>query len=475
MTIVESAAWQGLTIQSVRPYQKVRMLQQLLTIAEDQAFNYEYLHDQAVPGGSGSSVQHIHDGTDGLIIPIPAANAVLGATLPNANGSGTDQWQPLVRQLIRTGGETTWRVWVFTTTPTSLQKTIRVVVWDSSLAVSEIVTELDLVTGFTYGDLQCLYADVTVDATAYNVVSVECWDGLYYPGGVGVVDTRRVETVTMGPYDGDPYPVRQVSPPLVSSNSVGVPSMTLHRASYPFTSFDDSMFDDDMAVSSYLVQRMALNEAVLFERATGQPAGSRSSATFSGHSHEGDTGVVAVTDNVGAEMFQLLGCWNYGVGRRPDAVPAGSHFEDDMNASADDTWSGRIFAPVADPSSTAFGTIGRHWVRLPRAQAATLGASGSLKCAVLVRNNVSKYTGSTASSVRAQMAQDDLATTGTADTATSALGADGLEIIEVSTSLEAAASSAGEEIQALILSIANASTASGPSFGVYSSCLYLDP
>ena len=251
--------------------------------------------------------------------------------------------------------------------------------------------------------------------------------------------------------------------------------MTLHRASYPFTSFDDSMFDDDMAVSSYLVQRMALNEAVLFERATGQPVGSRASATFSGHSHEGDNGVVAVTDNVGAEMFQLLGCWHYGVGRRPDAVSAGSHFEDDMNASADDTWSGRLFAPVADPASTAFGTIGRHWVRLPRAQAATLGASGSLKCAVLVRNNVSTYSGSSASSVRAQMADAALSGTGTADTATSGLGSDGLEIIEVSTSLEAAGSSTGEELQALVLQIANASTASAPSFGAYSSCLYLDP
>ncbi len=228
------------------------------------------------------------------------------------------------------------------------------------------------------------------------------------------------------------------------------------------------MFDDDRGISSYITGRLNLNEAYVFERLTGQPAGSNAATAYDGHAHGGGTSPSTASDNVGALMDHALGAWFYGCARGPTS----SYLSADMSAAANTTWRGRINAPV-HTSGNAWETIAEHVVRLPKATtAAYADGTGKLNIAALVYLDTTK--GNSSVGVRATMLNDAGASAGSDLTLSSSIGSTGWELLQDS-GLDISGAGSGEEAQILRIEMALDSTPSGPSACVYGVCLWMEP
>lgn len=483
MTIIEKSSWTGLPITDVRPHNpRIRMLQQLKTVAQDQAYLHKTLTGNAVPNAPGSDVatNHTHDGTTGAVVPIPYCQAFMGASMARGPTSG-GAWQPLCRQIFRNlAGVTTVRVLVWTTNIFALLSggfRGSILAATSGLPASfDSGTWLDMTQEYGGGGLFCLGQDMTVTADALQILKLEAFNSYYAPGTNAIMPPERdVAAFAILPWLGEPTPSFAWQDSTVTTGQIDLPDTTQHLGSYPFTSFDDAMFADGRAVSSYLVQSLVLNEGLLWERATGRPAalnadGHTNAAHYDGHSHGGAT-TSGTTDNVGAEMDHHIGAWHYGVGCESGLESPGGITVDQPSAS-DNQFTGRLYAPaLARLVSGSDEVIAEHIVRLPRGQSGTyVDATGNLNFAAVVYHDFSKAGTLT---ITVTMLDENGGTAGTSRTGTITSGGPAWQVVQVS-GIDASGSSTGGEVQTVRVAIKQASVPSSLTVAYGSACMWLE-
>lgn len=458
MTIIEADEWTGLPINSVRPFARVRMGQQLLQVAKDQAFGFRALTGNSVPNAPGVDVAtpHAHDGANGLVRPLPLIQCYVGADLP----SGTVATAAFARFhwpiFWVPPGVTRAKVFVWTPSVGAvfLQQGIKATTY--SLDLTPYATGETFVddASLSMGGLHCLVAGIDLEPGAVNAVLIEVMDGIG-------LQPRRIEHYSIIMDVGAPSPVAPHQTPIAHSDEVLVPSASHHLGSDPFTSFDSAMFDDDRAVSSYVAYSMTMNEAYCFERATDVPAGTRSARTHRGHRHH--TG----EDDPGVDIPHSLGAWSFGVLRKPPG--GGLYIDEDQLDPAENEWSGRIHAPTIITSTTA-QLVAAPLIRLPgKSSASYNGATSKLNVAMLVFNDNGKTTGMQG---QAQLADVTGVTLGTSKT----LGPTTTSGWQILTGSAVDRSGAGgdDDIQMLKLSLRQAA-AVDQGAAIYSACAWYEP
>lgn len=402
--VIGTGDFQGLEINLVRPGSRARFLQQLLVCAQDQAELWERLTNLAVmPGGVIAATPHNHDGDNSAVIPIPAANNYLAATLPAARtGTTSGEWAPVELQVLKTPpGVSHYFVslWGSQGQP-QLTDSARVKTLDSSMAIVEQNAQFlelpAIATGLTEYRARISVADDDV-----NTFVIECWDSEFRNGSSTVPqEERTIRSVSIRPALADSVPVQSYTPPAVPIGDVVVPDATYNWiAGGPsaFAAFDSQMFDDGEALSSFLTQKLNANQALIWELLTGTPAGNNPAGhanreSYLGHNHM-DAGSANLEDS-GVDIDHLLGAWAYGVAREPPLAPDGRPSFDDPGNS----WTGRLHGPALTVGGNVWRELARHKFRIPLALADNLedsvgGATTKLKAAALVYHDSAKSGG----------------------------------------------------------------------------------
>jgi hypothetical protein len=466
MTIIEKSTFTGVPISECRPFARVRMGQQLKKIAQDQALAHKALTGVAVPNAPGSDVatDHTHDGTTGAGIPIPVAQEWLGASLDRPSNLGG--YAPVIFfPVFAPPGYTKWKLHLTTRTPGALQSMVRVKVMNASLQTIDGAGTLFVRDRELPGDVTILTSTLTLGSNQLNVIRLEANESSTAPAA-------DLMSYSLVPYFGEPD-VRVMTLDYPDENeTIVAPVPGEHLGTYPFTSYDDSMFDDDTAVSSYLVNTLNKNNIWLTERATGIAAGNRdvsSNALWEGHGHGGRTTTATRSTNLGAELHHSLGAWAYGTRR---GWTTGSHPTDDMANTSNTTWRGRLFAPCLINGVTAAQEVVRHPVRLPLMSATGKYAhsTGSLNFAALVAKDDFKNGNI---GVTAQMRSSSGASAGTAQTVSTSGSSNGIYLLTIS-GLDAQGTTDGDVEQMLSVSLAY-TTNSAPGSVIYGTCLWIDP
>lgn len=393
MTILESSTVTGIDDRRHR-VGDAALSSSVEQCAKDQAALHREIAGFDVPNAPGVSqaTPHVHDGTDGVVVPIPVATVTPFATYFRHPGEGTadDKWTRVCFGLFYAQ---TSRVRVLLTTRTGPVDLIASGLSVQSLknATLDIQDEAlfrtfgpELRTGGGPFDeregVATIYADVDVTADAWNAICVWIWDGYYKQGEtVPVPEERNIDTVTVLPTTHGPGPVPlPYSPPTVTSTDVQVPDSRYPSESgaYAYVSTDDGMVGDDRAMSSYLAVSAMMNDALLSEVLDGRPAGSNAEghsndASYAGHCHGGSS---SDYDLSGADMVHNLGSWSYGVPYEPSTQrPYGTLYA-------------RICPRMPGDSSLTWRTIAQHRFRMPRVSDSS-GASTNIQAAAIVYAN----------------------------------------------------------------------------------------
>lgn len=471
MTIIEKSTFTGVNQSECRPFARVRMGQQLKAVAEDQAYAYKSLTGQAVPNAPGVDVaaNHIHDGTNGAPIPIPVSQGWLAATLdrpPNVGG-----YVPLLFfPFFAPPGFDTYQLNLFTRTPEQLGSMVQASVLNDSLQTTSggVFTRQTLQEDSLGGGVFVISSTLTVTPDRLNVLRLEANESNTAPPAVDFL------AYTLTPYFGDPD-VRALGYDYPDTNeNIVAPDTTEHLGAHAFTSYDDGMFNDDDAVSSYLVNTMNKNNVYLMERVTGLAAGNRDTTTdtlYQGHSHAGSTSPSAKASNVGALIDHSIGAWAYGARRASSVGGVTFGYFGDMADNANTTWSGRIVAPTLKIGTTSSQSLFYHPVRLPLLSGTGdyAHSTGKLKAAFLVYTDNSKNGVMT---INARMASVGLSAFGTSQNVTTSGTGDGVELLTIS-GLDAQGTTSGEVEQNLRIDMALTTNASLGS-ALYGSCLWVE-
>lgn len=487
MAIIQSSTFTGVPANEARPGARAQVGTHLKNIAKDQARAYEQVTGLKVPNSSTiSATPHVHDGTSGVIIPIPLSQQTICASLRSRDTAAyTDEYAPFSCPCFFVpAGVTSVRVLLHVdehTYASRLRDLFQFRTYDASLTQTDQVG----VHGYDnpYDGCYILWADVDVTAGEVNVLWLMSWDGYYYPGSTERLNEQRNRTIwgwtvlpSAGAYTSasEPY---QFAERDVASGEVVTPGDTQHIGAHAYTTMNDHMMTDDYGVSSYLLHGLSLNDALLFEKITGRAAGGQALAhtndeNHAGHVHDGDTGYLN-TDKGGAVMDQPLGSWSWGVLRNRDATtPPTGFLSHDASGGLDDRWGGRIHA--ARQHSLAHATTNYEFAelrfRLPEvANAADVQAGGKLKFFAYVRND----SGKSAGRIEAQLHSPSRVQSGTASVMTCSAGALALEALTATLDLYGTGNSSGLEVL-LTLKMGIPSLAAGTSIGILSACIYLE-
>jgi len=352
--------------------------------AKDQAALHREITGFDVPNAPGSdqATPHVHDGTDGVIIPIPIGWAQPFASVwRHADDSGTDQWAILSWIPIYCQ---TSRVRVYLRTRSNIGQ-----VTDTTQVQSFLGTDLTSPTDTAQfrqvgaslrgkvnaEDVVTAYADVDVTAGEWNALAIRVWDGYYMAGGAAVPATRLYDTITVFPSTHVPGPTPQPwAPPTVTSTDVQTPDSRYpsESSSNAYTPLDSGMVGASRAVSSYIGVSSQMNDALLSEVLDGRPAGSNAvghsnDASYAGHCHAGST---SDYDLCGADIVQPLVCASYG---------------GDFNVFDTSNSRTRVSLPPLMPNngSLTWNTVAQHRFRFPRV-ADSSGASTNIQAAAIV-------------------------------------------------------------------------------------------
>jgi len=367
-------------------------------IFEDQAAVWREVtgNDAQNAPGSSQATPHIHDGTNGVVIPIPLATWTPYASLgrPSDGVTGEGYAKLVYAPFFAPDGVDRVRVVIRTRNPVDLLPWLHVSTESAPGTYVSGPTVFTVEGGILPGGYFSAHADVATTAGAFNLLRIEAWDGYHTPDGVGVMPALRdLATVTVLPTTARPGPLPTSWRPTPTTRTDAiVPDDRYPKdtgTNYPFTSIESGMVSENRALSSYLTVSGLANAALTYEVLTGRPAsmlantGSRpaGSARYIGHCHAG--GDNTDLDESGAEMDQPLLSVSYGVGR---AWEGASDTTDQVHSGAG-TWNGNIHAPRAPSHKPAtWDTIAHHRFRLPRASTVT-GGSSKLSMCVLCFNN----------------------------------------------------------------------------------------
>ena len=376
MAVKQNSTFVGLEYRDLRPGRDV-LMSQLEEVAGDQAAVYEAITGQKIPDASTiSATPHVHDGTDGEVIPLPLACGGPKATL-SALATTNDKYQPVlhfplfiptgVSQVkfvgLSSGGEVAHFAQAGLTTNA-----------DGGFPSTQYETKkIDEVTGWTLWEMTL---DVASEG-AINVFRLEVWNGADDPdGNTPITGARSLEGWCIYPIQAKIAPFTADEPivalpyvaPSVTDTSVRLPSGTQHLGSDAYTSFDQNRFTNKRSVDGHMLQGFALNDALNWELASGLPAGGNAeghsnvngggSISHAGHTHGGE----ADLENTGALIEQPLGAWALGVRRAP--VASSGHFESDMESPPEYAWQGQIMAPCPR-TDLSIVNVGEMLFRLP--------------------------------------------------------------------------------------------------------------
>lgn len=392
MTTLQSSTFSGTEKEHVRPGADTKTAT-ATEIAKDQAYLWESITNVKSPDATAiAATAHIHDGTTGVVPPIPIAEGYLGAVFPPQDPSvafseGFDPviWVPMY---IPPG---------VTEVDVVLYTGISVVDMDTVKCV--FVSELEVEEEYPKTGVQILPGDplahnrvafryrLKVTPSSNCILKILVWDSAYRPSGAAadgpILQTRTIDSWGVYLPIDNVVPVPEYRVPNVTSTNRSIPTT--------FQSIDDQMVQDDRGWSSVLATWMAANDALMWEVAFGQPAGNRATATRSGHNHvdAGLTSGGSSLDDSGAHFSYPLGSYAYGSMRTKVSADANRMSIDETNTPLTQPfWTGNIYAPNFLGAKTGYQLLTRHRLRLPRlkrADAANL--SGKVNGAIWVYKN----------------------------------------------------------------------------------------
>lgn len=409
MAVLEDDDVEGVDYNRARVGDRIRA-SDIARAAKDQAALFRQITGDDVPGAPGSTqaTPHIHDGTSGVIIPIPLAHYHPRAQLDRAAGVVTgEDWARLIyAPFFAPEGVTSVRVLVRTRLPAETMPTIRVST-ESTPGTVQSLNTFDLLPGTEPGSgympgaaFFTLYADVGVAEGAFNLINLEAWDGYYLPGATAdgndrLPPARDVYQITILPVTStaalSEWGPWTVSP--VEETGAICPDDRYPREpspASPYTSLDEAMVGEDRSLNAYLTTTAQMNNALMWEVLTGRPSsglalddGDReaSSKRYIGHPHAGSTSDL---DFCGAQIDHALMSHAYGIGRQYQGASANI----DTVHSGASTWRGKIHAPrPPDGAGATWTTMARHRYRMPRCPSGDLtGAATKLKACALAYN-----------------------------------------------------------------------------------------
>lgn len=470
MAVKQAASFTGVTDEEIRIGEPVNM-QDVEDIAADQANVYETVTGFAVPDAAAiSATPQTHNAVVGEPLPFPLAGDFIGVRMDNMSlGGSGDVFSPMVFAPFFCPAGITKVVFVGTTSKVVTAELLRATVADSSLANISNPQQVSILSDGSAGPggLHLLYAELETSPGSVNHFLLEGWESSSVPQG-------DVGSWTLFPFIA--LGAREVPSwvePRFASSDVRVPGLTQHSNAHAFTSMDEGFFTDKRSISSWMVQGIALNDALNFELLTGRPAGDLSDThtndrRYPGHSHAGGT----TLDDCGALIHQPMGSWSYGVARAYSA--SSGHLTNDMGDSGEYTWSGRIHAPTILSGSSTWHTAHNHMVRLPaldqqHARDSVGGATTKIAGSALVRiNDVAK---SGTCSVRLTL-KDPLGVEadGTAITAAAPLSS-GMHVLSFS-NLDASHDPGNTGIQQQLQVEVHQTGATFNEFAIYGVCLW---
>lgn len=469
MTILQNPTFQGTPHNEVRPGSGVRG-STVRRWLRDQAAVYEGITGKPVPHApSIAATPHVHDGTNGAIIRIPLAHGAFTVGLPRRQSilfdAGTYyegfypfEWRPFYVPK----GITQVAVMVLMRRLETFE-TLRCTIQNELLGVIDQQTRETGVTRLPWqqppGDLQVGCWFMTVTPGAVNVLKLEAWDGYYQPGavladapvGVPLPENRGVSGWAVVPVERAPQRIPAATRPSFADDvRVKTPST--------FTSFDDHLVQNGRALPSYVLVKALQNDALLYERLTGRPAGARSAPTLEGHDHRG------AGDEFGVDIDHALGSWGYGTLRAPPVGASVAYSSADVPGSYDNIWTApcAVQLSMANSSPSTDYTLFQHRVRIPELDASHLAnGTGKLKFAALV------YDAGVGATIKASMGDAEATSWDTVGSA--AASGTGREVLVI----EGLECSRPREINSLRIQV-RYSSKKDKAFGLYGTCLYYE-
>lgn len=382
MAIVTSATFAGLDINRVRIDSTIRA-SDALAIARMQSHVWQRITATA-GGGSLVATPHIHDGSNGAIIPIPLVSNTLGARIARADTDTGAGWAPVSYVPIYAAPGMT-RVRVIGLGRNARDREgfrVRTYFHDANGFPSPyqerfgarflpgVIPEF---VGSDFDRVSPWYVDIDTPlatesgATPWFSLEISAWDGMHWAnaqeaGSVspGPEANRFLDTFFALPVVTDGVN-RTPATPFTQS---GVHSVTVHDG------IEETMLSTDRALSSFVVDRMARNDISL-------------ESGLLAHKHGNEFG------RFGTVFRQPLFSHGMGVMRaRPGFGPEQIRTDELIGAGGDPLlWSGRLFAPCRTATSTAAAPVARARFQMPPGEAADLGVGGAasrMQCAVLV-------------------------------------------------------------------------------------------
>lgn len=453
MTIINDDEITGLEYSTVKPASRERMLQQLKTIAADQAVTLKAITDIAPPNTS-APYHSAHDhGSNGAPISIPYGQYAVNVKLQERAELTTEGWQSFgfVPFYVPVGITQVNIILAFPSQST-MHQGFRFQIFNSSL---ELLLNQET---FTPSSRTVENFIVDVEAGAVNTLHMLGFRSLSSSNKSisSIIITPQI-TKSRDSYDVD----------YGESDTSNFPSSSQYSSDY-FTSFDDAMFADGMPVSSYILASLALNDALLYEVLTGSRASGRAAATMLGHNHEGHS---SDYDKSGIDMDFPIASWHYGAALGSNSSTNTGHHDSDNISSADlNHWIGQTTG-VTSGQTTSTQTFAEHHFSMPATKnSRTTGVSTDIKAAINLLYDQGKSGNVT---VYAQIFTTDFSSSGTLKSVTGVTLGEHRETLIINNldlpSSVGSGSGEGEYIIRFRLSQAN--SVEGETM-VYGACLY---
>lgn len=398
MTILQSDTVTGLEYGEVKPASRARMLKQFEQIAKDQTALYKQITNINAPNtlSSPQATGHDHSGGSlGAPISIPLLGAVLNVqVLPHANTNIQD-WQSFgFIPFFAPAGVTEIRIiGIFSSSNAS--RNFKVGILSSSFSALTIHRNLT-----SDSDEDVIKSGLfTVNDDEVNILRLEGWQGQTNSFNGNPINST-LHTIHILPTTNSPNFVQSFSQSKGALSSI-FPDSGQYDSEY-FTSFSSVMFEDDCALSSYILVSTSMNDALNSELLHGVRATSTDTATLLGHNHEQSTSNL---DKCGAGVQHPLGAWHYGGGLGtstgqydPDALTTGQY------------WKGKCEGFSILDTGTSFSTFAKHVFSYPNTTSAKYGAGTSSIDATVTLNLDHGKSGDV--TLRARILKSDLSASG---------------------------------------------------------------
>lgn len=413
-----NAKLQGVEVGDIRPRAYATNLDSRL-ITGDQAFAYESITNEPVPGNASLTCDVVHDHKittiaglveepSGALIRIGHVTQFINAVLnvrdtnqfPNLNLFVPFYWSP---SYVPPGTDSICIALVCPNSEDqeSISRRLRLRVYDSSvgLLATHKFRRAKPTDPVFCSNRRVMIAQISplglgaVDFSAGGVYlfQIEAWDGATVLNYNDAEDTYQLKKNTINSILI--IPLRQK--PLSTPHNYKAPTTTTTNTATPdeYQPVESDMVLPDRSINSALLTFANRNDSLLGESVTGRPYGNKAEIklTFSGHNHSGwptksapARGGTTTIDDSGAEVNWNLGSWAYGTLRPFAHENKGKNFGD-LDCSPDggaslfnplNIWGGKIVAPTVRKDKK-WATVSQHTFRLPASTDANIGVTGT--------------------------------------------------------------------------------------------------